>query len=758
MQAMKSRRIAIRLGLALAIFLAIVATIGFVSNRRDVLLVIFLAVAMTGAIAVFVIHRMGKEATVHIRELLSVNQQLAGEVEERKRAEAELLRASQNLSTLIDCSPAAIVAVGPQGIVQSWNPAAERLFGWTAEEAIGQPLPTVPADEWSEFDERMRRSLQGEYLSSKEVCRMRKDGSVVQISASTAPVRDTQGQVTGVIAVMVDITERKRAEKELQKARAAAEAASRSKSEFLANMSHEIRTPMNGIIGMTELALDTSLTPEQRQYLGMVKSSADSLLAVINDILDFSKIEAGKLELDPIEFNIRNSVEDTAKMLALKAHQKQLELIADVQPGVPEVLIGDPVRLRQVLFNLLGNAVKFTEEGEVVLRVDAEKKTEGSVRVHFSVKDTGIGIPEGRQQAIFEAFTQADSSMSRRYGGTGLGLTITSRLIKIMGGQIWVESEIGKGSTFHFTGTFGIGQVPQPSAATRETLAGLAVMVVDDNDTNRRILRQILLNWRMRPTVVEGAREALVILQRAQESGKPFPLVITDLQMPGMDGFALATRIRENPALAGATIVMLTSVGLRGDGARCRELGVKAYLTKPIKQSELREAILVAMNSQAGQKGRDTLVTRHSLREGHRPLRVLLAEDNLVNQVLAKRLLEQRGHTVVVANNGLEALARLETATFDVVLMDVQMPEMDGFEATRAIREKEQAGGSRLPILALTAHAMKGDKERCLAAGMDGYISKPLQITELFAAIERLPLSLDEQDSQAECSRKGTVQ
>jgi two-component system sensor histidine kinase/response regulator len=540
-------------------------------------------------------------------------------------------------------------------------------------------------------------------------------------------------------AVLTSIADRKFSAQILQKIEIA-EAASLAKSEFLANMSHEIRTPLNGIIGMTELTLETPLSEEQREYLGMVKQSADSLLTVINDILDFSKIEAGKMSLESAEFNLRETLEETIRTFSLRAGAKGLELICDIPSSIPQLVLGDTERLRQVLVNLLGNAVKFTDRGEIILQAHLQEKQDNSVHLHFTIRDTGIGVPIEKQGMIFESFVQADGSSRRKYGGTGLGLTICTRLVAMMGGRIWLESEPGQGSTFHFTAKF---LIPQPSVEKRAPsgqadLAGISVLIVDDNPTNQRILEQTVLQWGMKATVVASGWAAVAALRRAKDAGAVTAIVLMDAQMPQLDGFGTAEKIKQDPDLLATMIIMLTSGGQRGDADRCREVGISAYLTKPVRQQELRDAIVrvLGLRQEAGEN--QTLVTRHTLEAAHKHLRILLAEDNPINRELAVRTLSKRGHLVTVAENGKLAVEAFEKQAFDIVLMDVQMPEMDGFEATAAIRQKEKSTGNHIPIIAMTAHAMKGDREKCLAAGMDAYISKPVHIEELLHVTEGL--------------------
>ena len=661
------------------------------------------------------------------------------DISERKRVE-EILKESENRFRRITTNMAdMIIETDEQGNIAYATPSTHAMTGYRKGESLGKPvLAFVHPDDYRRAEASLR-CVYGTKMPSGTEFRCRKaDGSELWLESVVNPLLDENQDVRGQLIACRDISKHKEVEAELQMAVEVAEFASRAKSEFLANMSHEIRTPMNGVMGMLELALDSDLTGSQRHYVAMAKISADSLLGIINDILDFSKIEAGKLELERTGFDLRETIGDTVKTLAVRAQKKGLELILRVHPDVPAVLVGDPLRLNQVIINLVGNAIKFTDHGEIVVEITPEPCDDDQVGLHFCVVDTGCGIPFDKQRLVFEAFSQADSSTSRRFGGTGLGLAICNRLVGLMGGTIIVESEVGKGSRFHFTARFGreIQTVIEPEAEPI-ALEGLPVLVVDDNATNLAVLEELLSNWRMKPKGAIGGQQALAEMELAAARGAPYRLVLLDSQMPDLEGLDVAREIRQRHDRPDVVLMLLSSDDKPGDIARCQELGISVFLRKPIKQSELLDAILTVLH-QTSSKTRCGTAPRSSPASPHGTLHFLLAEDNEVNQEYAVEMLQRRGHTVVVANNGQEALAAWKTGTYDIVLMDVQMPQMDGYAATAAIRQIESANGRHTPIIALTAHVMKGDRERCLAAGMDAYVSKPLRPQELFAAIDGL--------------------
>lgn len=683
------------------------------------------------------------QSTEEMREIAArqAGQELVNELIERRVEErtAALTASEQRFRGLSVASPTGIFQLDAHGEFTYTNPRWESITGLSLEESRSGGW-------WNLLDPECRRAAEAEWRAGTQARRewraefriWRPDGEYRWVDMHATPVDvDTAGEHASV-GILEDITERRRALDETARARQAAENANRAKSEFVANMSHEIRTPMNGIIGMTELVLDTSLTAEQREYVLLVQNSADALLTIVNDILDFSKIEAEKLQVESIPFSLRETLEDALKVLGVHAAEKGLELICDIPEDLPEAFVGDPTRIRQVVTNLVGNAVKFTACGEVVVRCTMEHLPSAEPRVNICVRDTGIGIPAGKLETIFHPFEQADGSTTRNYGGTGLGLSISHRLVALMGGEIWVHSQPGTGSTFQFSLPLAIAAEPLPVArpVPPEALYGLRVLIVDDNGTNRQILEEAVRAWRMEVSSVDSGAEALAYLREAVSHGRPVSLVLLDAMMPEMDGFQVAAAIAAAPELRGATVMMLSSAARQGEISRCLDLGIHTYLTKPIKRSELYRAITATLGSVVPLS--PALPTPEAQPSADRSFKILLVEDNECNQKLASRLLEKRGHVVIVAANGHYALEALERESFDVVLMDVQMPEMDGLEATAEIRRRERSTGKRAVIIAMTACAMDGDAERCLAVGMDDYVSKPIRAGLLIEKITRL--------------------
>ncbi len=665
-------------------------------------------------------------------------QAIVHNISEKKRFIEKLKESEEKHRSLFEYAQDAIIIIDAENLqFEDANQAALNFYGYTKKELM-KLLITDVSDEAKKTKETISKIRKDDKRSKQLLLRYhkRKDGTVVPVEIYSGTFMSAGRKK--IIGSVRDITARINAQKELEAAKEAAEQASRLKGEFLANMSHEIRTPMNGIIGMTELALGTNPPKEQKSYLEMVKTSADSLLAIINDILDFSKIEAKQLELEKIDFDLRHNIKNTLDIMAIKANDAGIELNCHIKPDVPTALLGDPGRLRQVNVNLLGNALKFTHEGEVVLTIETAKEDDTAATLHFMIRDTGIGIPEDKVDTIFESFQQTDGTMTRKYGGTGLGLAISRQLVDMMQGKIWVESKLGKGSTFHFTARFELSQQKDIEKISLKStnLKDIPILIIDDNKTSRFILREMTTSWGMIPDEADSGIVGLQKLDAAYNKGTPYKFILLDYKMPQMNGFGVAVKIQQRPYSQQAKIILLTSLGQRGDAALCKEKGISGYLLKPVKQSELLDTLSISFGQTLNEEM--PLLTRHVVSEARRRLKILLAEDNSINLKLAVRILEMRGHRISIAINGKEAVKAFEDDIFDIILMDVQMPVMDGFEATKRIREIENKTAKHIPIAAMTAHTMKGDKERCLEAGMDAYISKPIRTKELFHVIERL--------------------
>jgi PAS domain S-box-containing protein len=692
------------------------------------------------------------------------------DITNRKLAEEALRGSKEKLRAIFEAIPNPIVLYNTQGHPQYLNPAFTQTFGWSFDELQAKCIPFVPDDQKEITGTKIKELYELGKPVRIESKRLTKEGQLLDVHISAALAEDLNGEPVGIVVNLADITEKKHSEKDLQKAKKDTEAANKelakvnvqlkqaigqanqlaveaevaniAKSEFLANMSHEIRTPMNGVIGITSLLLDTELSAEQREFTETIRNSGDSLLDIINDILDYSKIEAGKVDFENIDFDLRVALDEVSDLVALKAQEKGLEFVNMIHHEVPSLLCGDPGRLRQILINLVGNSIKFTEKGEVAIRASLDDEDATHATIRFSVTDTGIGIPQDRMDRLFQSFSQVDSSTTRKFGGTGLGLTISKQLAELMGGQIGVESEGGKGSKFWFTAVLE----KQPEGKEKrivipEDISGRRILIVDDNETNRYVLREQLKSWECRYEDASCGEQALEELQHAVTGKDPFEIAIIDMQMPEMDGETVGKKIKQDPDLKNTILVLMTSMGQRGDAKRLEEIGFAAYLTKPIRQSKLYDclATVTGIQEKAAEERPVEIVTRHSIAEDQkRKVRILLAEDNVVNQKVALSILGKLGYSADAAANGKEAVNALEMIPYDIVLMDCQMPKMDGYEATIEIRNPEsKVLDHKVPVIAMTANAMKGDREKCLKAGMDDYLSKPVKPKELSDMLEK---------------------